>query len=245
MKFLYTYRTKDNVKCRGALRAASKADAYELLKAQGIRPERVDDAPGLFNKMFGKGKRWLAIGFLSLALIGLLVAFLMNGDGLHSDGAILSSVRRQPIGDAGVIDYGIKTGWKEVFEHEGDRFLASFAIPGVPAGQRFTTEDEFRRALSRDVRLSPGDGIEARQIKAMVSGLKAEISKLLCSGWTIAEVGKSLTKRQDREVEIFNRARKEIEEAEKTMGEDEVIGLWKKRNDELRKLGIKTIPLSE
>ena len=40
--------------------------------------------------------------------------------------------------------------------YEGERFLASFAIPGVPAGLRNTTEDEIRAALNRSMSESVG-----------------------------------------------------------------------------------------
>ena len=39
--------------------------------------------------------------------------------------------RRQVIGDAAVVDKGIATGWADVFAEEGERFFASFAIPGL------------------------------------------------------------------------------------------------------------------
>ena len=57
------------------------------------------------------------------------------------------TTRRQIIGDTAIIEKGIRTGWADVFDLEGERFLASFAIPGVPAGQRSTTVDEIRKAL--------------------------------------------------------------------------------------------------
>ena len=38
--------------------------AYAALRAQGIKAGHVDEAPGVFNKLFGKGKRWMAIAVL-------------------------------------------------------------------------------------------------------------------------------------------------------------------------------------
>ena len=58
--------------------------------------------------------------------------------------------RRQVIGDTAVIEKGVRVGWADVFETEGERFLASFAIPGVKAGQRSTTEQALQEALARD-----------------------------------------------------------------------------------------------
>ena len=55
--------------------APSLDAAYKLLKSQGIKPGRVVEAPGFFNKLFGKGKRWLAIG--ALIVVAAVLALLL------------------------------------------------------------------------------------------------------------------------------------------------------------------------
>ena len=77
MKFNYEYRTSDNRLHEGVIRSANREEAFAVLKARGIRPGRVVEAPGFFNKLFGKGKRWLAIVFLAVALI-VAVVFLLK-----------------------------------------------------------------------------------------------------------------------------------------------------------------------
>ena len=71
MKFLYEYRTSDNAKHSGTICAASRDAAYAAIKELGVRPSRVVEAPGFFNKLFGKGKRWLAIGVLGASCLVL------------------------------------------------------------------------------------------------------------------------------------------------------------------------------
>lgn len=56
------------------MRAANRDEAFAALKSRGIRPIRVIDSPGFFNKLLGKGKRWTAIVVLALSL---LVAILV------------------------------------------------------------------------------------------------------------------------------------------------------------------------
>ena len=73
MKFNYEYRTSDNVRHTGVIAASDREAAFAALKAQGIRPGCLAEAPGFFNKLFGKGKRWLAIGVLGAALVGSIV----------------------------------------------------------------------------------------------------------------------------------------------------------------------------
>lgn len=249
MKFLYTYRTPDNKQHRGSINAASREAAYAALKAQGIKPGHVDEAPGFLNKLFGKGKRWIAIGVLGIVCLTLGYYYFhvsANLSNLLDLSNLDSSVRHQVIGDVAVIEKGIKTGWSEVFEMEGERFLASFAIPGVPAGQRSTKVEEIEAALAHKVEVGDGDSMEARQIKLMVEGMKDELRAYLADGGTIVEYGRELVRRQEEELGYYNRAKNELENAKKSgMNADELEDLWEKRNAALRQMGVKLVSLPE
>ena len=65
--------------------------------------------------------------------------------------------------------------------------------------------------------LSAGEGLEARQIRAMVEGMKREARAYLAAGGTIVEYGKRLTERQDAEIAIYERTRAEIDDAKKRL----------------------------
>ena len=251
MKFLYTYRTPDNKQHRASIRAASKEAAYATLKAQGVKPGRVEEAPGFFNKLFGKGKRWIAIvilGALCLVLCVVAMRFrkVVESAPVEIANAILGTTRHQVIGDTAIIEQGIRDGWADVFPEEGERFLASFAIPGVPAGQRNTKVEEIEAALSRRIEATDEDGIEARQIKAMVEGMKNELREFLADKGTIVEYGTELVRRQEQEISYYNRAKAEIEDAHKSgMDSTRLTDLWNKRNASLRRMGIKLVSLPE
>ena len=251
MKFLYTYRTPDNKQHRSEITAPTKEAAYAALRAQGIKAGHIDEAPGFFNKLFGKGKRWIAIAVLALIAIAATVAALSYKSEVESApvgiaNALLAETRHQVIGDTVVIEKGIRTGWAEVFPGEGERFLASFAIPGVPAGQRNTSEDEIKAALARRIEATETDGIEVRQIKAMVEGMKQELRQYLADDGTIVEYGKALVQRQEEELGYYNRAKTEIENAKKSgMNQAQLVALWEKRNAALRRMGVKLVQLPE
>lgn len=257
MKFVYQYRTPDNIRRDGEVNAATRDAAFALLKTRGIRPSRLDEAPGFFNKLWGKGKRWLAIALLTGAVVAATFTILANRRTIREiekDQSFFDSpVRRQPLGDAVVIEQGIRTGWADVFELEGERFLASFAVPGVEAGVRSTTEAELRKALDNDA-LKPQrthsslDGsvqsIEARQIRAMVEGIKSELRIYLAAGGSISAYGARLVQRQEQEIGYFKQVKAELESAKKTgMQETDLERLWEARNNQLRKMGIKLVPL--
>lgn len=252
MRFTYEYRTSDNALHKGVIDASDRDAVYVALRARGIKPSRVDEAPGLFNKLFGKGKRWMAIVALSLALAAALAAYVKISRQPRSPFPVPSSLnpsdttRRQIIGDAAIIDKGIRTGWSDVFPDEGERFLSSFAVPGVPAGLRNTSEAEIRAALDRRILPSADDTLEARQIKAMVEGMKAELREYLADGGTIVQYGQAIVARQEEELGYYNRAKAELEAAAQgDMPDDDLEALWEQRNASLRRMGIRLIPMPE
>lgn len=256
MKFRFEYRTSDNVRHTDVIVASDREAAFTALKARGIRPGRLEEAPGFFNKLFGKGKRWLAISVLGVLCVVLAIVSVKAIRSQHSALSTLNStlaplaldatMRRQILGDSAIIEKGIKTGWDDVFAEEGERFLASFAIPGVPAGLRNTTEDAIRAALERKVEPTDADTIEARQVKAIVEGMKAELRRFLSRKGTIVEYGQRLVARQEEEIGYYNRAKTEIDQAKaRGRSQKEVDVLWTKWNDRLRQMGIRLVPMGE
>lgn len=113
MKFVYEYRTSDNVRHNATVSAPDRDAAFARLKARGIRPSRLEDAPGFFNKLFGKGKRWIAIAVLTI-LLALTAVTLMK-----RDRAIVSRAREL---DTEILSQLVAAG------HQGDEineFLAA------------------------------------------------------------------------------------------------------------------------
>lgn len=263
MKFLYEYRTKANELKSGSVSASSRDDAFAVLKARGIRPSRVTEAPGFFNKLFGKGKRWLAIVVLGALCLVLCVTALSISRSAQSTrheaqsamSTFDSPTRRQLIGDVAVIEKGIATGWADVFSADGDRFLASFAIPGHPPAVRTVAESALAAVLTNDMATvesrvprdrAQGTLLEERQIRAIVAGMKTEINALLEQGWTLKEVGTALAKRQEQEISYYQRAKSELDAAwNSKMPRQQFMSLWEKRNAQLRRIGVKLVPWPE
>ena len=255
MKFTYAYKTSDGVRHEAAMDAESREAVFAALRQQGIKAIKVVAADG--SKANGEirgRKRVLALAVLSALCLVLsaVMVFVFWGRGGFVETALPldSTVRRQVIGDAAIIEKGIRTGWADVFELEGERFLASFAIPGVPAGQRSTSEEKLREALhcspSPSAFTSVSDGLEARQIRAMVEGMKDEARRFVKAGGSIAQYGRLLVQRQEEEIAYYNRAKAEIEAAQKAkMPAAQLNDLWEKRNESLRQMGVKLVPMPE
>ena len=246
MRYTYAYKTSDGVRHEATMNASSREEVFSELRKRGIKAIKVVAADGskANGEVRGVRKRTVAI---IVAAASIIVAIFVNSVTKRSDLFVteFTNARRQVIGDAAIIEKGIRNGWSDVFELEGERFLASFAIPGVKAGQRNTSEKEFAAALENKCVVTASDSLEARQIKAMVEGMKNEARRYLAAGGSIVEYGKRLTERQDAEIAIYNRVKADIDKARATLSESEFMTYWEKRNDELRNLGIKTIGLSD
>ena len=246
MKYTYAYKTSDGTRHEATMVAKSRDEVFVELRKRGIKAIKVVAADGskANGEIHGVRKRTVAI---IVAAVSIIVAIFVNSVTKRSDLFVteFTNARRQVIGDAAIIEKGIRNGWSDVFELEGERFLASFAIPGVKAGQRNTSEKEFAAAVENKCVVTDSDSLEARQIKAMVEGMKNEARRYLAAGGSIVEYGKRLTERQDAEIAIYNRVKADIDKARATLSESEFMTYWEKRNDELRNLGIKTIGLGD
>jgi len=253
MKYTYAYKTSDGMRHEATMNAASRDEVFAALRKQGIKAIKVVAADGskANGEIHGVRKRVVAVLVAFVAVgVGVVAYFsgTRSGDDLGDSATTAFATgqdRRQVIGDAAIIEKGIRNGWSDVFELEGERFLASFAIPGVKAGQRNTSEKEFTAALEHKCVVADSDSLEARQIKAMVEGMKNEARRYLAAGGSIIEYGKRLTERQDAEIAVYNRVKADIEKARATMTESAFMTYWEKRKDELRNLGIKTVGLEQ
>jgi hypothetical protein len=265
MKYTYAYKTSDGIRHEDTMNASSREEVFSELRKRGIKAIKVVAADGSKANGEIRGVRrrvviiLLALVALSVGIIAYLTGtnFGTNRSDLpvpnlsvtgsesnpYASAANVDKTRRQVFGDEAIVAKGIRTGWTDVFTLEGDRFLASFAIPGVKAGQRNTSLKEFEAAINSKCEITPADSPEARQIKAMVEGMKDEARQYIAAGGTIVDYGKRLTERQDAEIAIYERIKSEIEKAKATLSEDDFMDVWERRNEELRNLGIKTVGL--
>ena len=228
--------------------AESREAVFETLRKQGIRPIKVVAADGSKANGAPVGvRRRVLVAAILIAVVAAVgataVVLRIVRPAPKVETFQADQTRRYPIGDAAIIEKGILTGWSDVFEHEGERFLASFAVPGVKAGQRNTTVEEIEAALGRKIEPAPDDGLEARQIKAMVEGIKAEARAYVAAGGSAVEYGKRLTERQDAEIAVYERTKADLEQAKETMSGNALISYWESQNDKLRNLGIRPLTL--
>ena len=248
MRFTYQYRTPDNKSHTGVINAASRDAAFAALKAQGIRPGRVEEAPGFFNKLFGKGKRWIAICVLAVvAGLSFFYAFRTKRTIMESNSSALS--RRQIYGDPALMEKLESENYASVFEMEGDRLLANFAQPAQVnsfVGELYRNRN-LRAEKSKSLELLiphpssliplPSDSREVQELKRIVLWMHGELTAYLANGnGTPESYVRRLCERQAQEAQIYNLAKVELEK-------EKDPAVWEKRNATLRAIGAPTIPM--
>lgn len=239
MKFVYEYRTSDNVPHRGVIAASTKEAAYDTLKAQGIKPGKVWEAPGIFNKVFGKGKRWIAIVVLLIvASIASAVAFRLSRtatDLRHEvDDRNLYEERGQLYGDPVLLKELTRDDWAGTFADLGDRYLSSFAVPCKFHGREWDANAVVRALevnLSRRNAIADDDLREVAQMKRMVNGMRRELQQYVTDGGTVRGYVKKLYIRQKAEFSLYENVKREL-------SRETNVEIWREKNNELRAKGL-------
>lgn len=213
MKFDYEYRTSDNVVHRGVISAANRERAFNVLKSQGIRPSRLAESPGVLNKVFGKGKRWIAI--IVLALIALTTISLR----IQTERRMERAERTQPLPRHQIP--GIPYDWRErvadFLPSELDRFFALFAQPGVTDGgreERKFDADSFDRELRIVPEVKDGDPAWVQELKSVIVGMKREAQAMRMAGKGEPEIAMWLEERQRMESGYRSQVVKQLERGE-------------------------------
>ena len=270
MKFLYEYRTSENKRMVGAISAPNKDAVFQALKEKGVRPSKVYEAPGFFNKLFGKYKRWLVIALLLLVIAGMVAREILVDspdeavadvqpeaspkvvdvqvaqEPLYSEGGFARPIERRQIwGDEAVIDMAAQSNWKVICPNPADRFLSLFAQPGfmLPVFPRVpaTIKDDFARALEERFTVSETDLDEYKQMKCIVEGMKVELREYLAAGGTLESYLRRLVARQKEEADFVKKASERLGDQIKS-GVDP-FEAWQNTNKLLRDQGLKTIAM--
>lgn len=234
MKFSYQYRTRDNVLHSGIVCASTRDDAFARLKAQGIRPAQLVESPGVFNKLIGKGKRWMLIAALVLVAIVLSLKLLRKQAEQEEIG--LRECRSQIYGDPAVVRSILEDG-KVVFpESRVAQVLSRYAIPGRAVDPRDDDVELMRLEYRPGVVIGivADDFDEVSKLKRIVNGMCAELDRYVEHGGTPEKYLQRLRVRQQAEVSLVQHTRDELF---KSKSVDE----WREKNAKLRSMGLPMI----
>ena len=252
MKFVYEYRSSDNVRHGGIITASDREEAFRLLRESGIRPSRVTVAPGFFNKLFGICKRWIAIWSLSIILVVAFIYMFRE----EKANRYAEEDRAQIFGDPSFIQKLTNNGWRDVFENEGDSWLARHAIPGhaceCPEDLAWRVQMANEIYLGREalVPIVDNDPDEVKKMKRIVNGMKHELSDFATSPEDAVVYVEKACERTRIEKGIYENVLHELARIEQVLecnGVDRgaLMLKWDKKNAMLRSMGLRTIPIPE
>lgn len=257
MRFVYEYRTSDNVRHDGEIAAPDREAAFRKLKEAGIKPGRLIPAPGVVNAILGHWKLWLAAG--GLVAVALAAAAVIRRDRItirsmaeetpyaDADGFAKPVERRQIWGDEAVIATAARKNWRIVFENPADRLLALFAEPGVGLSMMprlpETLKSDMDRALAERFRIVPDELDEYKQIKCIVEGMKSELRTYMAAGGTLEGYIRRLMRRQSEERDYLLNASAEL--GRQIEAGADPVKAWEEMNHKMREQGLPALPMPE
>lgn len=243
MKFIYEYRTRDNVRHDGVISASTRDAAFAALKTKGIKPSKLILAPGVVNRFLSFSRWWyVVLGLIFLILLSLVKILILTNE-VQSDFSPMH--RHQIYGDPALMGRLGQDQYAMIFSNQGDRVLACFAQPGEyvakPAGKSWKGMVDALAALDDSSICSPlvSDVREVAELKRIVMWMREEFRNYLSNGVGTAESFLNrLYERQNREYAIYCQAISDLKGEKDNSKYDRI-------NESLRKLGIKTVPLPE
>ena len=224
----------ENENRSGEFRAANRAEAYALLRKQGIRPYRVlgdDPLP------------WRPVVMAVLPVLTAVAAFFLAVRFFSGDKAG-PVARSQLQGDRALIFDGVRAGWKDAFGLPLDRYLAAYAQPGTEARPPLLSSaelDGLEGDLRRTTEPREDEGPELRQLRGIVAGMREEMRKYLDGGHTVAEYLEWLEQRQRQEREFRTRAEESLARTPRNLRYE----AWKSLNARLLERGLEQLPVPE
>ena len=239
MKFIYNYRDKNNIVHEDVCRAHDRDAVFRELKKRGIHPSRVIAAPGLFNKIIGSGKRWLAIA----GLVIIVIILLADKNSPSQSSQLENMPRHQIYGDPALFEELSRSDYASVFENRGERFLARYAQPGSEVAEITKIESvdfdaivkSLEGCVNKKIPMLESDVREIRELKQIVEGMKSELEIYLSDGiGTVRLYIQRLAERQESERDLLRRAKMLLQN-------ETDMAIWKKVNDDLRRVGLRTI----
>lgn len=174
----------------GEVSAASRDAAFAAVKAKGIRPSSMREAPGFLNHLFGKGKRWMAIGALLISLVAVILANQSNRRtimAIEREQAIVLPRHQIPALAPEMLSSSID----RLFPDPLDRLLARYAQPGLMI--------PWSNSVS-DAGVEPAADAVA-ELRGVVSGMRREADGFLRIGRTLSDLETFLKERQRMEAE--------------------------------------------
>ena len=242
------------------MNAASREAVFAELRKRGIKAIKVVAADGSKANGEVRGVRKRAVvALVAFAAFGAGVVAFFSGTrtaavAVANPAAV--SPRHQIYGDPAIMESLERGDFGDVFSRDGDKMLAIFAQPGklmcakgvnprrwvTGNGERGTVFEAYAKdeiAVDKDIQIAAEDSREVRELKQIVNGIRDEMRTYLANGnGTPRSFWRRLNERTLSEIQIYERTKRELEK-------EKSPEVWERKNEALRRLGLRTIPLPE
>ena len=248
MKYHYFYQTSKNEALDDWIVAQDRNDAYRLLRKKGIRP----------YKMIGgnprEWKRWTAIAVLGIvSAVAITVAIYAR----KSSRPVASELRSQLYGDPATIQLLSANGWRGTFKSASDAWLARHAVPGancdckdMSQSERIAIAEELLRQSKSPLDISQDESPELVKMKRLINGMKNEFAEYVSADGSSEDYmllcdERLVTERRLRAdfLRDFERLEKDLSVSQDAKAREGIISQWERKNETLRSMGLKTVPL--
>ena len=257
MKYTYAYKTSDGVRHEDSMNAASREEVFAELRKRGIKAIKVVAADGSKANGEVRGVRKRAVAAL-VALAAISAAVVVYLGGTRTAAVVTAnpaavSPRHQIYGDPAIMESLERGDFTAALSREGDRLLAVFAQPGKlmcakgtnprllskNAAEKFAAYAKNELGTDKDITIASDDPREIRELKQIVNGMRDEMRTYLANGnGTPRSYWRRLNERTLEELRIYDRTKRELENEKSSE-------VWEQKNEALRTLGLRTIPLPE
>ena len=257
MKYTYAYKTSDGMRHEDSMNAASREEVFAELRKKGIKAIKVVAADGskANGEVRGVRKRIVAVLVAVAALFVGIVAYFGGSRtaAVQVANSAAISPRHQIYGDPAIMESLERGDFSAALSREGDRLLAVFAQPGrlmctkgtnprklsPNAAAQFAAYAKNELGTDNDILINADDPREIRELKQIVNGMRDEMRTYLANGnGTPRSFWRRLNERTLSEMQIYDRTKRELEK-------EKSPEVWERKNEALRRLGLRTIPLPE
>ncbi len=260
MRYEYAYKTSDGARHVEEIECHSREEAFETLRARGIRPIKVVAKDGTkANGASPSGARVsprsaavaVAVAAAAAACLTWLLADYADApaDAPAPVLRVASPLPRQEIhGDRRRIE-NVPTN---LFDTAAERYLSRFAEPGRDFGGIVATgiaesEGRLMEVLESPIRVADDEFTEYVDLKRITAGIKREMRDYVRAGRTQAEYLAELVRRQRMEIDHRRKAQERLDEMCRGRGDapadcDAVYDFWLRANAQLQSMGIYPLP---
>ena len=267
MKYCYAYKSSDGVRHEAEIDAASRDEAFEILRKDGIRPIKVVAADG--SKANGE-VRVLGIPrkvvFGAVVMTAVAAAAITWIAGKHGRNANMPTTPAVPAQSGMLRRVAMPLPRQEIhgnrrrleiaptnlFDTAIETYLSKFSEPGREVtGVDSPPDDDLRvkellALLDVPIHFADDEYTEFVDLKRITAGIKKEMADFIRGGNTPGEYFKALEERQRIEVSHRAKAEKRLKEMVSTSAEPaQAYDFWLKANAQLQSMGIYPLPLPD